>query len=94
MTFIFSYHVSIISTSDSIYPPEYLLDGEPLDAKWMCVDNGYSCDYVYTNFSVDHGLHEIAPISDVTFLAWAYGYGIVQGIDGGAYGFVTGLSGY
>ena len=77
----------MLSTSDGINPPEYNLDGQSLNVEWMCVENGYSCSYMYTNFTVQHGRHDITAISDDTFLAWTYGtswcggYGLSMGMS-------------
>ncbi len=78
----------MVSTSDGINSPMYNLDGQPLNVEWMCVENGYSCSYMYANFTVQHGLHEITAVSNDTFLAWSYGgsgssgYGMVMGMTG------------
>ncbi len=82
------YYVSLISSNNGNILPEYKLDGDPLQADWMCVENGFGCDYIYTNFTVAEGLHNIVAESNDTFLGWTYAY---QFDD--AYGTIIGLSG-
>ena len=69
--------------------PEFTINNEPLVTDWMCVEAGYGCDYMYTNFTVTHGLHEVIPVSSLTrFLMWSYGFALYR-----AYGMVSGWDG-
>ena len=82
------YYVSILSTNKGEDHPQYLLDGNPLDVDWICVQKGFGCDYMYTNFAVEEGIHSIESVSRDTFLGWSYAY---ERADG--YGSIIGLSG-
>ena len=86
--------MSLIATAHG-REPQFQLNNQPLDVNfWGCVENGLSCEYMYTNFTVSHGLQTLVPLSsDIRFLAWTYGHGAPEAGCCEAYGMITGFEG-